>query len=156
MMNTTGLLFRDLPAAFRFDEGRKIADIMASAHTQVKKAIEHSCYPYVENNIEIAEGDLTSVLYQRDIRDAALSGGEAVETVELKQNRAASQNILDIEVLDDSDGLRILLEYSSSRYDRSSMERFEDVLYRIAEALISTADGGALTVGELKKALKEA
>ncbi|MDY3088194.1 MAG: condensation domain-containing protein, partial [Oscillospiraceae bacterium] len=50
MMNTIGLLFRDLPVAFCFDKNQNIADIFADAHEQVQKAIEHSCYPYVENN----------------------------------------------------------------------------------------------------------
>ena len=49
-MNTVGLLFRDLPVAFRFDKKQNISDVFEDTHEQVQKAIEHSCYPYVENN----------------------------------------------------------------------------------------------------------
>ena len=155
MMNTVGLLFRDLPVAFRFDKSQKISDIFADTHEQVQNAIKHSCYPYVENNIQIAEGDFTSVLYQRDIRETGKLGERKIENVELKQNRAASQNILDIEILDDSDGLRVLLEYTSSRYKQSSMERFKDLLVRIASSLVHSDSAGDITIGELCEEIRK-
>ena len=155
MMNTVGLLFRDLPIAFRLDKNQKISDIFADAQEQVQKAIEHSCYPYVENNAAIAEGDSASVLYQRDLREAGRLGGKQLEAVAIKQNKAASQNILDIEILDDSEGLRLFLEYTSSRYERASMERFGKLFVRIAQALVNSDPTEALTVGALLHQVKE-
>lgn len=49
-MNTVGLLFRDLPVAFRFNDSDVLRDAFADVHDQVGKGIEHCCYPYVEMN----------------------------------------------------------------------------------------------------------
>lgn len=154
MMNTTGLLFRNLPVAFRFDKNQKMSGIFADAHEQVNKAIEHSCYPYIENNAQVALSDAATVLYQKDIRDAGEIGGKRTETVEIKQNRAASQSILDIEILDDSKGLRLLLEYTSSRYKNVSIERFCNLFVGIAKALACDTSGADITFGELEKTVQ--
>ena len=149
-MNTAGLLFRDLPVAFRFNKNQNIADIFADAHEQVQKAIEHSCYPYVENNSSVVDGDVASVLYQRDIRDAGTLDGMEIETVDIRQNRAASQSVLDIEILDSDLGLRLSLDYASSRYDRETMERFRKLFTRIAAVLVHADGAEYITVKQLR------
>lgn len=150
MMNTVGLLFRDLPVAFRFDKGQNIADIFADAHEQVQKAIEHSCYPYVENNSLAVEDDVAYLLYQRDIRDAGDLDGMEIETVDIRQNNAASQSVLDIEILDSELGLRLSLDYAASRYDRETMERFRELFTRIAAVLVHADGAEYITVKELR------
>ena len=150
MMNTVGLLYRDLPVAFCFDKNQNIADIFADVHEQVQKAIEHSCYPYVENNSLVVEGDVASVLYQRDIRDAGDLDGMKIETVDIRQNNAASQSVLDIEILDSDLGLRLSLDYASSRYERSTMERFRELFLRITAVLVHADGAEYLTVKGLR------
>ena len=150
MMNTVGLLYRDLPVAFCFDKNQNIADIFADVHEQVQKAIEHSCYPYVENNSLVVEGDVASVLYQRDIRDAGDLDGMKIETVDIRQNNAASQSVLDIEILDSDLGLRLSLDYASSRYERSTMERFRELFLRITAVLVHADGAEYLTVKSLR------
>ena len=149
MMNTVGLLYRDLPVAFRFDKNMNMGDIFADVHSQVQNAIKHSCYPYIEKNANVIEGDVAAVLYQSDIRDAGKIGETDIETVEIKQNRAASQSVLDIEVLDSAKGLRLSLNYSSSRYKQTSMENFGDSFVRIAAFLAYNICENNITVGEL-------
>ena len=149
MMNTVGLLYRDLPVAFRFDKNMNMGDIFADVHSQVQNAIKHSCYPYIEKNANVIEGDVAAVLYQSDIRDAGKIGETDIETVEIKQNRAASQSVLDIEVLDSAKGLRLSLNYSSSRYKQTSMENFGDSFVRIAAFLALNICENNITVGEL-------
>ena len=150
MMNTVGLLFRDLPVAFRFDKEQNISDIFADAHEQVQKAIEHCCYPYVEINSSVVEGDVAYVLYQRDIRDVGDLGGMEIETVDIRQNRAASQSVLDIEILDSDLGLRLSLDYASSRYNRETMERFRELFTRIAAVLVHADGAEYITVKGLR------
>lgn len=149
MMNTVGLLYRDLPVAFRFDKNMNMGDIFADVHSQVQNAIKHSCYPYIEKNAKVIEGDVAAVLYQSDIRDAGKIGETDIETVEIKQNRAASQSVLDIEVLDSAKGLRLSLNYSSSRYKQTSMKNFGDSFVRIAAFLAHNICENNITVGEL-------
>lgn len=149
MMSIVGLLYRDLPVAFRFDKKLKIADVFADAHDQVQKDIEHSCYPYVESSSRAAEDDVACVLYQHDIRSVAKVGRTKVDIVELKQNKAASQNVLDIEISDSEDGFMLELNYSSSRYEKSSIERFGELFVRIAAILANIACEKDTTIGEL-------
>lgn len=155
MMSTVGLLFRDLPVAFRFDKNQNISDIFADVHEQVQKAIEHSCYPYVENNAQVVEDDVTAVLYQRDIRDAGEMDGIEIETVDIRQNRAASQSILDIEILDGAKGLMLSLDYASSRYEQTTMERFKELFVRITAVLVHSVGENDITVGELRSEVQK-
>ena len=120
MMNTVGLLYRDLPVAFRFDKNMNMGDIFADVHSQVQNAIKHSCYPYIEKNAKVIEGDVAAVLYQSDIRDAGKIGETDIETVEIKQNRA-----------------------------QTSMENFGDSFVRIAAFLAHNICENNITVGEL-------
>lgn len=150
MMNTVGLLYRDLPVAFCFDRSQNIADIFADAHRQVRKAIEHSCYPYVENNSIAVEDDVAAVLYQRDIRDAGDLDGMEIETVDIRQNNAASQSVLDIEILDSDLGLHLSLDYASSRYERSTMDRFCKLFMRITAVLVHADGAEYITVKGLR------
>lgn len=150
MMNTVGLLFRDLPVAFRFDKKQNIGDIFADTHEQVQKAIEHSCYPYVENNSLVVEDDVAYLLYQRDIRDAGELGGMEIETVDIRQNKAASQSVLDMEVLDNGNGFELSLDYASSRYEQETIDRFRELFLRIAAVLVHANGAEYLTVKELR------
>lgn len=153
-MSTVGLLFRDLPVAFRFDKDRKISDVFADAHEQVRKAIEHDCYPYVENNSAVVDDDVAVVLYQRDMRGAIELDGKKVETVSIRQNKAASQSVLDIEVLDGDDGFMLSLDYAASRYEKTTIERFADLFNRIASAVVSARGEADFTLKQLKDKIK--
>lgn len=155
LMHTVGALFRDLPIAFRFNEAQRIEEIFVDAREQVRSAIEHSCYPYVENHSLAVEDDIATVLYQHDLRDAVNLGGIAMEAVDIRQNKAASQSVLDIEILDGSAGLHLSLDYAASRYDRNTMVRFRDLFTRITAALVHEKIVGKLTVGDLHREVQD-
>ena len=151
LMNTVGLLFRDLPIAYRFDKKQKLGDIFFDTHEQVQKAIEHSCYPYVENNAIAVEDDMATILYQQDIRDINELREIGFEAVDIRQNRAASQSVLDVEILDSAEGVRLSLDYASSRYEQATMEQFKELFVRIVSVLVHNDSADNLTVSELKK-----
>lgn len=155
MLNMVGLLYRDLPVAFHFDDKQNIKDIFAGVHEQVQKGIEHSCYPYSENNAIAVEDDDAAVLYQRDIRDAGGVDGLEIETVDIRQNKAASQNVLDIEILDSELGLRLSLDYASSRYEESTMERFRELFTRITAVLVHADGAEYITTKDLRSEVQK-
>ena len=154
MMTTAGLLFRDLPVAYKFNEDVNVRDIYASVHEQVGLGIEHCCYPYVENNAQVIEGDTACLLYQRDLRDADGVDGMNVQTVDIRQNKAASQGVLDIEILDGAKGLEISLDYASSRYNNSTMENFKNLFMKVATVLVKCNEKEYITVRNLKDEVK--
>ena len=155
MMTTVGLLFRDLPVGVRLRDDLTLRDVFADVHDQVQKGIEHSCYPYVDLHNQVANGESAYLLYQQDIRDMNSMDGFDVETVDVRQNQAASQTILDMEILDGSDGLQLMIDYAASRYKDTSIENFRDIYIRVAHALIENLGQEDVTVGTLRKHMKE-
>ena len=126
--NTTGLLFRDLPAAVHLDRLPGFGDLLAEVRRQVQGGMEHDCYPYTEAGFSGLREMNACLLYQRHLYDAVFIGGTQMEPVELRQNQDASQTSLDIEILDEPEGLSVLLDYAASLYDRSSILRFGEML----------------------------
>ena len=155
MMTTVGLLFRDLPVGLRMKDEMTLRDVFTDVHDQVQKGIEHSCYPYVDLHNQVANGESAYLLYQQDIRDMGGMDGFDVETVDVRQNQAASQTILDMEILDGADGLQLMIDYSASRYKDTSIEAFRDIYVRVAHMLVQSCGQEDVTIGSLRKHLKE-
>ncbi len=155
MMSTVGLLFRDLPVGVRLQDSLTLRDVMADVHDQVQKGIEHSCYPYVDLHNQVANGESAYLLYQQDIRDMDSMEGFDVETVDVRQNQAASQTILDMEILDGADGLQLMIDYAASRYKDSSIAAFRDIFVRTAHALADHQGQADVTIGALRRSMKE-
>ena len=135
LMNTTGLLFRELPVAIRLEKTDSLKDLFADIRDQVRGGIEHSCYSYAEACFSGIRTTNTCLLYQQNLYDTIRFGETVMQPVQIRQNRAASQTILDIEIMDSPDGIRILLDYAASLYERSSMEHFGEILTGILRDL---------------------
>ena len=154
MMTTVGLLFRDLPVGVRLHDKDTIRDIFADIHNQVQGGIEHSCYAYVDRHNQVGGEEAAYLLYQQDIRDLD-GGGMNIETVDIRQNQAASQTILDMEILDGKEGLVLMIDYAASRYTQESMERFRDLFVMTAQALVTHNSQKDVTVQELRNKLSD-
>ncbi len=150
-MNSVGLLFRELPVGVRFKNDMTLRELFADVHNQVQKGIEHSCYPYVDINDQVGESEAAYLLYQQDIRDMGGFDGMDIETVDIRQNQAASQTVLDMEILDGEDGLVLMMDYTSSLYDDDSMDNFKDLFIRVAQGLVTHNSQTDVTVAELRK-----
>jgi len=151
-MSTCGLLFHDLPNALRFRDEQDIRELYASVQDQVRKAIEHSVYPYNEKNARVVSDDSACFLYQSDIRDGG-EGASAFEQVDIRQNNAASQTVLDTEVLDGRDGLKLSIHYAASLYELSTVEGFRDVMVKVCRLLSEHSDQSKLTFGDIRDAV---
>ena len=155
MMTSVGLLFRDLPIGLRLKDSDTLRNIFADVHEQVQKGIEHSCYPYVDVHNQAGGGEAAYLLYQQDIRDMGGFGGFDVETVDVRQNQAASQTILDMEILDGSDGLQLMIDYAASRYEDASIEKFKDIFIKVAQALVTHNSQADVTFREIKEKIED-
>ena len=83
------------------------------------------------------------------------AGGMNVESIDIRQNQAASQTILDMEILDGADGLVLMIDYAASRYNDESMERFRDLFVRTARMLVSFDTQADVHIDELRCELSE-
>ncbi len=150
MMASVGLLFRDLPVGIRFNDKLTLRDVFIDVHEQVQKGIEHSCYPYVDSHNQVANGESAYLLYQQDIRDMSGMEGFDIEMVDVRQNQAASQTILDMEILDGADGLQLMIDFAASRYEEASIQRFRDIYIKLAQAMVTHNSQKDVTIGQLK------
>lgn len=150
---SVGLLFRDLPVALRLREDMTLRDIFTEVHAQVQDGIKHSCYSYLESKSQVVDGDITSVLYQRDLREVGDMGGLAAETTEILQNKPASQTVLDIQILDGSEGLQYVFDYAASRYEQETMMTFQNLFKRIVATIAGDTNAEIATFAQLKKAV---
>ena len=155
MMSTVGLLFRDLPIGIKFDDKQTLRNVFADVTDQVQKGIEHSCYPYVDLHNQVANGESAYLLYQQDIRDMGGLENFNIEPVDVRQNQAASQTILDMEILDGADGLQLMIDYAASRYNDESIEKFKDIYVRVAQSLVTHNSQKDVTIGEIKAKLSD-
>lgn len=155
MMSTVGLLFRELPVGLRLKDDMTIRDVFADVHDQVQKGIEHCCYPYVDVNNQVYTLETAYLLYQQDIRDMGGMDGLDIETIDIRQNQAASQTILDMEILDGADGLVLMIDYAASRYEDESMEEFKDLFVRVAQSIVTNCSQQDITVNDVRKKVQD-
>ena len=155
MLSSVGLLFRDLPVGIRFKDSDTLRNVFADVHDQVQKGIEHSCYPYVDAHNQVGNEEAAYLLYQQDIRDMGGLEGFDIKNIDVRQNQAASQTILDIEVLDGADGLQVMIDFAASRYEEASIERFKDIYVKIAQTLVTHNSQADVTIGEIKDKISD-
>lgn len=149
--SSVGLFYRDLPVALRLHGKMTMRDIFAEVQKQVKNGIKYSCYPYNEINSQVVDEDDTCVLYQRDLRDVGDFGGLTVEQMEIRQNKAASQAVLDIQILDGEAGLQYVFDYAASRYEKETMCEFQNLFKRVVAAIVNNTNTDGYDFEHLKK-----
>jgi len=152
-MSTCGLLFRDLPCAMRFKDDMDIREIYASVQEQVRKGIENSIYPYNEKNVSVVSDDMACFLFQGDIRSCGGESAAMFEQVDVRQNNAASQTIIDTEILDNEEGPQLSIHYAASRYERATMDAFARVFKQVAKLLAEHTEQGKYTFKDIKEAV---
>ena len=155
LMNTVGLLFRELPIGVRLRDDLTLRDVLADVHEQVQKGIEHSCYPFVDRNSHVAEEESAYLLYQQDIRDMGGMDGFDIDMVDIRQNQAASQTILDMEILDGEDGLQLMIDFAASWYEEASIEKFKDIYIKLAHEMVTHHSQKDITVKDLRSKVRD-
>ena len=105
----------------------------------MQNGIKHCCHPYNVTTSRIVEDDHTCVLYQKDLH-AGDFGGLNVDLVDIRQNNAASQSVLDIHIFDHEDDLQYVFDYSASRYDQQTMTEFQKLFKRVIAAIVHNAN----------------
>ena len=154
-LSSVGLLFRDLPVGIHMEDKMTLRELFNEVHEQVQSGIKYSCYPYVDLQNAVGAGEAAYLLYQQDIRDMGGSDMLEVETVDIRQNQAASQTVLDMEILDGEEGLILMIDYAASHYRDESMDRYKNIYINTAQALATHNSQNDVTLGELRKKLTD-
>lgn len=137
--SSIGLLFRNLPVGIRFSRSMTLKELCDDVNEQINSGISHCCYPYVEANNNVVEDDLTCVLYQDNLRNIEDIPGLLGE-VELPNTKTASQNIMDLEILNRKSGIVLMVDYAASLYQTGSIDRYKKIYCATINALLQSMD----------------
>jgi len=152
--STVGLLLCDLRLAIELSRSMPVKNLYEDVQNQILAGIEHYKYPYTMIGANVVKDDGLCFLYQEDLRDTSEEMKELkIEEVEIRHNKAASENLIDIEVLDGSDGLELMIEYNASCYKEKSMNDFRDLFLVITECLIDIYGDENANIHQLIKAV---
>ena len=154
-MASVGLLFRNLPVGVRLARTTTLKALYADVAEQVNSGIMHSCYPYVETNNSVVEDDLACVLYQDDLRNLDEVPG-LVGEVELSNEKLASQNIMDIEILNKDEGLIMMIDYAASLYAPESIDRYRKIYCAAIDALVEQIHDADVPIQDLARKISKA
>ena len=122
---------------------------------QTRGGISHSCYSYIEGNSNVVEDDTLCVLYQDKLRNMEDIPGLLGE-VELKNPYGASQNIMDLEILNQEEGLMLAIHYAGSLFKKESIEKFRKIFCATIEALCSYIKDDSITMKKLGREISQA
>ena len=71
--------------------------------------------------------------------------------MEVAHNNAAAQSVLDIRILDGEDGLQYAFDYESSRYEKETMNEFQNLFKQVVTAIVNNANTDGYDFEHLKK-----
>ena len=140
-----GLLIRDIPLGLTVSPEESVKDYLNRVQNAVNEGIRHSAYPYTLLNSSVAEKDRLCFLYQKDIFTYSMLRHGHFEEVQLPNHYKAAENAFNIEVIDNDGAITLSFDYASTRYRRSSVERFSRIYRQTAlELALHLDDGGTI------------
>ena len=154
-MSSVGLLFRNLPVGVQFTQNTTLKGLYDDITEQINNGITHSCYPYVECDNNVVEDDLACVLYQDNLRNIGEIPGLLGE-VELDNEKLASQNIMDLEILNRDEGIVMMIDYASSLYKPESIDRYRKIYCATVDALVEHINDGEVLLKKLGREISKA
>ena len=79
-----------------------------------------------------------------------------LEEVELKNPYAASQNIMDMQILNQEEGLMLVLDYTGSLFKTESIEKFRKIYCATIEALCAHIEDDTITMKKMGREISQA
>ena len=114
--------------------------MLSSMEEQVQKGIAAPEYSYIEQEIGDSS-DMLRYIYQKDVYRKAKPNPLIEENLDLV-DRSSMPGSVSISVIDNTgeDELRISIRYSSSNYDKESMERYIGLISKAVDHLEGKAE----------------
>lgn len=145
-MESVGYFIQDLPIAVRLKGGLSLSRLFEDVSRQISEGISHGSLSYWDERDTYEH--LTCCLYQGDLHEYHDGGSLVTGVRELPLPSVASNNTLDVQILDGQDAFGVLLDYNASVYEQRSMERFGRIFRRICARFLRQNPNTA-TVGDV-------
>ena len=143
-MRSVGVYFRDLPAAFHIEREPDIPHLLKETKAQIEQGVAHGRASYFMKAGSYRGSDLFCLTYQGDLYQ--YGSDEIVASAELMdRDTSASNNALNVEILESGDDFGILLSYNGAMYDEASMERFAGLFCDKCAEIIAACGGNLNT-----------
>lgn len=148
-MNIVGVVYSELPAALHISDGLLMTEAIEDIREQIEKGITYSKYPYLRYRYpRVVVDDQICIMYQENLYDFNVRSKYDFEAIEIEQKDRASQNLLDIEIVDDDDSGYLLMDYSAKFYKKETIESYGRMVSKIAKKIACTKDFCHMTVWE--------
>ena len=143
VMRTIGLLIRDFPIAVRLTPKMKVVDVLKECRRQIMFAISHGNCQY--GMAQKHQEDQLCFMYQGDMYDMEDNHlASSVDILEIPSQGA--NNILDIEICENSEASSLLLDFDGGKYSAESMEFFAQKFIDSCGLILEIGDNPAVTL----------
>ena len=137
-----GMMIQDIPVYVNM-QGLSAGEILAAVREQTKSCLAHRDYPYASLDEKMLEDDNLCVLYHGNLHNTYFID-LFEKSIEIQNKKTGSENILNIEIEDNANGIDLLFDYAAHRYNPESIQRFADMFVRIIHDLLSAMNKGSL------------
>ncbi len=136
--DVVGMLIKNLPAAARMEEFKRVRDLLAHEKELVGEGIAHCTYDYMSEHYQAFLDDCMEVNLQMGINGSPLDELHA-ELTELGDDFAAAGARLEFELIEDEDkdgGYDSEINYAEGLFDEKEMNALHDLYVEILEAML--------------------
>lgn len=144
-----GLFIHCLPLKLQLPPSRKLADIIADVKQQVSLGEEYCCYPYAAQKVLQNAPDEIGVIFQNDLRDISTLCQDRLDILDIRQNKDAVANDLDIEINKSGQDYTVVFLYNSVRYDEAMLYPLLALILEKVQLLSQDSDFTQQTIGDI-------
>ena len=107
---------------------------------QIEEGVAHGRAPYFMKAGSYRGSDLLCLTYQGDLyqygQDEFVAAAELMD-----KGSSASNNALNVEILESEDAFGVMLSYNAAMYDEASMERFAGLICDQCARIVAACGG---------------
>lgn len=144
-----GLFIQCLPLKLQLPASRKLADVIAEVQQQVSLGEEYCGYPYAAKKVLKNAPDEIGVIFQNDLRDISMLCQDTLDILDIRQNKDAVSNDLDIEINKSGQTYTIIFLYNAARYDETMLAPLLDLILETIRQLSQYCDLSQHTIGTI-------
>jgi hypothetical protein len=127
-----GLVIEDRPLGVSITDDMTLSDFLKTIRRKIEACSSYQSNIMITDAEQIVRDDNICVIEQSDILDFAVKGALEYQLVELPNHYEATENVMNVEMLDGELFPRISVVYNSSLYNGETVNRFKNLILKSA------------------------